>query len=182
MGELGQPLSALLAAAGMLKVTGMLSVISGWVRNLEGEPVTVLELACLRAAADLGGDDFDGLAADCAARLRDRLGRPGREAGDWSLALPPGGCSCVLCQDLGTFLSSGDQRVFEWPLAKERRQHIHGRIDAAELPVTHVTRRQGRPFTLVLTKTDDLVAGERKERERDEADLKWLANTWDIRA
>jgi hypothetical protein len=67
-------------------------------------------------------------------------------------------------------------------LAKERRQHIHGRIDAAELPVTHVTRRQGRPFTLVLTKTDDLVAGERKERERDEADLKWLANTWDIRA
>jgi hypothetical protein len=27
------------------------------------------------------------------------------------------------------------------------------RIDAAELPVTHVTRRQGRPYTLVLNKT-----------------------------
>jgi hypothetical protein len=70
----------------------------------------------------------------------------------------------------------------EWPLAKERRQHIHRRIDAAELPVTHVTRRQGRPFTLVLTKTDNLFAGERKARERDEADLKWLVSTRSVRA
>jgi hypothetical protein len=36
-------------------------------------------------------------------------------------------------------------RTFEWPLAKERRQHIHPRIDTAELPVSHLTRRQGRP-------------------------------------
>ncbi len=67
------------------------------------------------------------------------------------------------------------QRAFEWPLAKERRQHVHSRIDAAELPVTHVTRRQGRPYTLVLTKTDALFARELQARARDETDLEWLA-------
>jgi hypothetical protein len=39
----------------------------------------------------------------------------------------------------------GEETVTAWPLAKERRQHVHSRIDPAELPATHVTRRQGRP-------------------------------------
>jgi hypothetical protein len=52
------------------------------------------------------------------------------------------------------------------------------RIDAAELPVTHVTRRQGRPYTLVLKKTDELFAGEQEVRTRDEKDLEWLAEQW----
>ena len=39
---------------------------------------------------------------------------------------------------------------------------MHSRIDAAELPVTHVTRRQGRPYTLVLAKTDALFAREQE--------------------
>ena|SRR5881392_1854879 len=63
-------------------------------------------------------------------------------------------------------------------LAKERRQHIHSRIDGAELPVTHVTRRQGRPYTLVLTKTDALFAREQEARARDETDLEWLLAQW----
>ena len=76
------------------------------------------------------------------------------------------------------FLADQSRRTFEWPLAKERRQHIHSRIDAAELPVTHVTRRQGRPYTLVLNKTDALFAREQEARTRDETDLKWLAGVW----
>jgi hypothetical protein len=55
------------------------------------------------------------------------------------------------------------------------RQHVHSRIDAAELPVSHVTRRQGRPYTLVLNKTDALFAREQMARARDQADLEWLA-------
>jgi hypothetical protein len=76
------------------------------------------------------------------------------------------------------FAEDKSRRTFEWPLAKERRQHVHARIDAAELPVTHVTRRQGRPYTLVLTKTDALFAREQEARIRDETDLKWLAAQW----
>jgi hypothetical protein len=40
--------------------------------------------------------------------------------------------------------------------------------------VTHQTRRRGRPYTLVLAKTDELFEGERQHRRRDEADLAWL--------
>ena len=63
-------------------------------------------------------------------------------------------------------------------VAKDGRQHVHSRIDAAELPVTHVTRRQGRPYTLVLKKTDALFAREQEARSRDETDLEWLAAEW----
>jgi hypothetical protein len=77
------------------------------------------------------------------------------------------------------FLDDKSRHAFEWPLAKQGRQHVHSRIDAAELPVTHQTRRQGRPYTLVLTKTDALFARDQEARIRDETDLEWLAAQWD---
>jgi len=145
------------------------------------EAVTVLEMFALRAAAEVPGGGgtrgdagFGDLAADAAARLRARLARPRRAPGDWSIQLAAGGCACELCRTLRIFLDDTSRRTLEWPLAKERRQHVHSRIDAAELPVTHVTRRQGRPYTLVLNKTDALFAGEQLARERDETDLEWL--------
>jgi hypothetical protein len=55
---------------------------------------------------------------------------------------------------------------------------VHSRIDGAELPVTHVTRRQGRPYTLVLTKTDELFTGDLQRRSSAAADLDWLAAEW----
>jgi hypothetical protein len=83
-----------------------------------------------------------------------------------------------MCDTLCGFLEDESRRTFEWPLAQQRRQHVHSRIDAAELPVTHVTRRQGRPYTLVLHKTDALFAREQEARTRDEGDLEWLAAEW----
>ena len=140
--------------------------------------------ALLRAAAELPRDGthddagFGSLAADCAARLRARLPRPQRASGDWSIELPAGGCTCDLCDTLRVFGEDKRRRSFEWPLAKQHRQHVHSRIDAAELPVTHKTRRQGRPYTLVLNKTDALFAREQEARIRDETDLEWLAARW----
>jgi len=43
------------------------------------------------------------------------------------------------------------------------------------VPVTHQTRRQGRPCTLVLAKTEALYAREQEARIRDQTDLEWLA-------
>ncbi len=60
------------------------------------------------------------------------------------------GCSCELCQELARFLKDPRQLRKEWPLAQQRRAHIHARIDTAELPVSRTTRRTGRPFSLVL--------------------------------
>jgi hypothetical protein len=91
----------------------------------------------MRRASNRGDAGFGGLAADCAARLRTRLARPRRAADDWSVRLPAGGCACDLCGTLGTFCDDKSRRTFEWPLAKDGRHHVHSRIDAAELPVTH---------------------------------------------
>ena len=83
-------------------------------------------------------------------------------------------CTCGLCGTLARFLAAADETRLEWPLAKDSRAHIHQILDAHNLPVTHTTRRAGRPFTLVLTKTDALFEREAKERELWEGDLRWL--------
>jgi predicted 2-oxoglutarate/Fe(II)-dependent dioxygenase YbiX len=184
LGSLGKPLASVLMAAAAIGAAGMRDMVTGYIRE-QGDAVTALEMSALRAAAELsrdggGRDDagFGDLAADCAARLRARLACPQRVSGDWSIELPGGSCTCGLCDTLRAFLEDKGRRTFEWPLAKQRRQHVHSRIDAAELPVTHLTRRQGSPYTLVLTKTDALFTREQDARTRDETDLEWLAAQW----
>jgi hypothetical protein len=180
LGDLGRPLASVLMAAAAIGAASTRGSVSGYVRA-QADAVTTLEMSALRAAAKVarigarGDDGFGDLAADCAARLRARLARPQRASGDWAVELPAGGCGCELCDTLRVFGEDKNRRTFGWPLAQPGRQHVHARIDAAELPVTHVTRRQGRPYTLVLTKTDALFSREQEARARDETDLKWLA-------
>ena len=179
LGDLGKPLASMLIAAAAIGAASTRDVVSGSIRKQQ-DAVTALEMSALRAAAELSRDGtrgdagFGDLAADCAARLCARLARPQRASGDWWIELPAGGCTCELCGTLRVFLEDKSRRTFEWPLAQQRRQHVHSRIDA-ELPVTHVTRRQGSPYTLVLTKTEALFAREQEARSRDETDLEWLA-------
>jgi hypothetical protein len=44
--------------------------------------------------------------------------------------------------------------------------------------VRHQTRRQGRPYTLVLAKTDELFSREKDRRRKAAADLAWLRAAW----
>ncbi|MEU3343872.1 hypothetical protein ABZ723_02490 [Streptomyces sp. NPDC006700] len=55
---------------------------------------------------------------------------------------------------------------------------MYSAIDLAGLPVSHSTRRQGRPYTLVLTKTDALFTRERQARRTAGTVLIWLKATW----
>ena len=50
--------------------------------------------------------------------------------------------------------------------AKRGRQHLHETIDGRGLPVRHQTRREGRPHTLVLTKTDEVFTRDHEKRTR----------------
>jgi predicted 2-oxoglutarate/Fe(II)-dependent dioxygenase YbiX len=184
LADLGKPLASLLWAAAAIGAASTRDALCGYVSK-QDDAVTTLEVSALRAAVGLLPAEaalrtdagFGELAADCARRLRSRLSRPYRDHDDWSIALP-GDCACDLCRPLRGFLADPVRRVFEWPLAKERRHHVHSRIDGAELPVTHVTRRQGRPFTLVLTKTDELFTRDLRSRASATADLEWLAAEW----
>jgi predicted 2-oxoglutarate/Fe(II)-dependent dioxygenase YbiX len=189
LGDLGQPLAAVLASAGVKSATGVRESVAEFAAARGDEALPWL-LAALRAASAASAlpepsvpagawrdGAFPGLAAECAVRLRTRLARPRRADDDWSAELPAG-CTCELCATLGEFLRDPARRVLDWPLAKPGRQHIHSRIDAAELPVTHETRRQGSPYTLVLAKTGALFERERKARTQDAADLEWLVGEW----
>ena len=117
---------------------------------------------------------LDALARHCTRRLEAWLAQPARRADDWFITLPPG-CDCEHCRTLAAFLADSSARRLEWPLAKDSRQHVHRRLDDHELPVHHETRRTGRPFTLVLTKTEDLFESEAEQRRTWQADLRWLA-------
>ncbi|GAA0372717.1 2OG-Fe(II) oxygenase [Streptomyces blastmyceticus] len=183
MERLGTTLAHILRAAGPETADTLTTA-------LRGLPDTALEclLPALRTAARRPaavrdgtpvGRAFRSLADHCEARLTAAVARPVRAADDWSLA-PAGTCrsGCDLCPDLDAFLTSRTRRDMEWPLAKDRRHHIHSRIDLADLPVSHTTRRQGRPYTLVLTKTNAVFTGEQATRVRAETDLAWLREKW----
>ena len=82
------------------------------------------------------------------------------------------------CGTLGTFLGSRARRIFEWPLATDGRRHVHAQIGSAELPMRHQTRRQGRPYTLVLTKTGELFTREKDARRNAMTALAWRTSAW----
>ena len=113
-----------------------------------------------RAVGRLG---LQAIRDHAASALAKALDTPARARDDWSIT-PPGGCSCALCGELGRFLRDRARTRLEWPLATDKRAHVHGVLDAHELPVTHTTQRSGRPYTLVLVKTAALFEREAKER------------------
>jgi hypothetical protein len=76
-------------------------------------------------------------------------------------------CSCGDCCALSAFLANPDQKQGRFPLAKERRQHLHQIIERNDCDLTHVTERRGRPYTLVCTKTTASYEAARKIHKRD---------------
>jgi len=179
LAALGPAVAAVLVSAATCGATSLRDGVVDFVRDGKDD-LLALAMSALRSAASLaldpavqGGTGLDALAAHCATHLKARLARPERAADDWSIA-PPKRCDCGHCATLAAFLRDPARRSYDWRLAEAGRRHIHGVIDEAELPVTHQTRRQGSPYTLVLTKTDVLFARERRQRARDEADLAWL--------
>jgi hypothetical protein len=113
----------------------------------------------------------DAIAQHCRQALESVLAQPQRSPDDWSITeFEPNSC-CDDCKTLAVFLTDPAARQTTWPLAKPRRQHIHHRIDDAELPVTHSTTRQGSPHKLVLTKTADLHQRDAEHRRASMASL-----------
>jgi hypothetical protein len=145
---------------------------------LHKSPDTVLEclMPALRSAHLRRPAALDTVAQGCAERLGAIIARPPRAEDDWSIEWTT--CQCALCDTLRAFLGSRSQRIFEWRLATDGRRHVHSQIDSAELPVRHETRRQGRPYTLVLTKTDALFTRAENARQQAKTDLAWLTSTW----
>jgi 2OG-Fe(II) oxygenase superfamily len=173
---LSSPLVQLLEAADGRLRDEIVAALRGYGDRVLGCLMPALRLAAARPAAVRRAAGLDMVARDCAERLGTIIARPLRVEDDWSIQWA--GCGCDLCDALGTFLGSRSRRIFEWPLAKDGRRHVHTQIDSVELPVRHQTRRQGRPYTLVLTKTDELFTRQKDARHNAVADLTWLRSAW----
>jgi predicted 2-oxoglutarate/Fe(II)-dependent dioxygenase YbiX len=172
--EASRPIVGLLAAAAIAGDHDLQSTIVGRLTAERGYPAAGA-LAVLRAGTPLGAAmlGLGSLHEGWTRTLTALVATPPRAAGDWSIRTKLG-CQCELCARLGQFLRAANQQQFEWPLAKDRRAHVHGTITSYELPVTHVTRRVGSPYTLVLTKTRALFACDANERATWARDLAWL--------
>ncbi|WP_200182830.1 2OG-Fe(II) oxygenase [Tomitella biformata] len=142
----------------------------------DGDDVLALLIPMLRAHRPPPHPAVVAIASDCRHRLALLTEAPARAKDDWSIAWSA--CSCDLCVRLSGFLGAAHQTTLEWPLAKAGRQHIHQQLDEAGLPVRHTTRRQGSPYTLVLTKTRDLFRREQTAREQSRTGLAWLASAF----
>ena len=81
-------------------------------------------------------------------------------------------CACGDCKDLKKFLRSKTENKIVWPLAKDRRGHIHQMIDSMGFGITHITQRTGSPHKLILTKQASHFAKEAKKRREAEKYLK----------
>jgi len=119
--------------------------------------------ACVARSPGLRAHVLDSpLHRACSERLEAVLRAPARADDDWTIAYPLG-CSCADCKVLSQFLRSA-RTEHDWPLNKDRRQHIHGTIDSAKLPVLHTTLRRGSPHILQLRKDRSLYSRERAYR------------------
>jgi hypothetical protein len=129
-----------------------------------------LELAELVLRLERGGGEDQAwghqiLHRHVVDKLTDEFSKPARKKDDWAIAQTVG-CDCADCKTLNAYLQASSEREKVWPLAQARRGHIHRAIDSIGVPVTHQTRREGRPYRLVLRKTDDLFKREAVRRER----------------
>ena len=84
-------------------------------------------------------------------------------------------CDCRDCCALSEFLADPARREARFPLAKERRRHLHNIIDRDRCDCTHVTEHRGSPHTLVCTKTTASYDAACKIHHRDVKNLSRLA-------
>lgn len=137
----------------------------------------LLRAACIRRRPDpLRALGLKRIHDHCARAIATRVRAPARGGDDWSIEVPLQ-CTCTLCARFKRFLETANQRRLEWPLAQAQRAHLHHTIDIHGLPVTHTTRRSGRPFTLLLEKTNALFERRAAARRIAEEDLRWLEAT-----
>ena len=85
-------------------------------------------------------------------QLESRIAHPPQAPADWRRK-SNFSCKCRDCGELRRFLDDPGAEKARFPLAKDRRQHLHQVIDQNKLDVTHETERRGSPYSLICTKT-----------------------------
>ena len=133
-------------------------------------PVTMLVTLIQRLRKSLPFVDFKAYhylqwIKQIESKIKSEITHSDKDKNDWSVRFEwP--CTCEDCNKLRLFLQDKSLRTLVWPLAKDRRRHIHGIIDGGMLAITHETMRQGTPHKLVLTKTSGLFTQSKKYHQQ----------------
>ena len=101
------------------------------------------------------------LLSETEQRFANAIAAAKQEEGNWSIHTYQF-CNCGDCKTLALFLENAEQQKYVWPLAKQRRRHIHDIIEKMGISVTHSTQRSGSPHKLILTKTTALFKNAEK--------------------
>ncbi|MGH8227142.1 MAG: 2OG-Fe(II) oxygenase [Steroidobacteraceae bacterium] len=175
---LGRPTLALIEGSEVARQSGLHQELIDALIEKPGD-LLPLQVGVLRAAEGRHRPEalralglrriYESSARELSARQR----APARAQNDWSISVALR-CSCQRCETLTRFLRAASQQRFEWPLAQADRSHMHQVIDRRDLPLTHTTRRVGRPFTLVLEKTAKLFEREAVARRVAQEELRWI--------
>ena len=112
--------------------------------------------------------------AACRRELERRTAQAPQKPADYRRAAKLS-CNCRDCRALSEFLADPDRREARFPLAKERRRHLHNIIDRDRCDCTHVTEHRGSPHTLVCTKTTASYDAACKIHDRDVKNLSRIA-------
>ena len=105
---------------------------------------------------------YGRLREHCLAQLRAATSEPVEPPADWRRDAELN-CRCEDCQALSAFLADPAAPVARFPLAEQRRRHLHQQIEQYRCDCTHETERKGRPYTLVCQKTT--ASYERRARQ-----------------
>jgi hypothetical protein len=112
------------------------------------------------------------------AELESRISHPPQAPTDWRRS-SKFSCKCRDCAELRRFLDDASLEKARFPLAKDRRQHLHQIIDGHKLDTTHDTERRGSPYLLVCTKTQASYERALKAHHVDVEQLKKIRNLLD---
>ncbi len=100
-------------------------------------------------------DTFNSFCEHIAESLQRELEEGLRKEDDWSIIINLR-CRCEHCKITQSFLRSKTESKKIWPLVQQYRNHISDCLRNLDLPIEIHVEEKGRPYTLVITKTDQL--------------------------
>jgi hypothetical protein len=117
-----------------------------------------------------GARAADGLRAACVAHLEERIALPLDPPANASRATEGLTCRCAHCNAARAFLSHPKRTALDVKENTAIRDHLRSALEAARSDVECTLIRQGRPYTLRLTKTqashERRVAQRRDDQEK----------------
>jgi hypothetical protein len=106
----------------------------------------------LRSAAALPNDAISHWLSVCRTEVAARVEKAPVKPADYRRPAKLS-CDCRDCRELSAFLADPTAAVHRFRVSENRRGHLQQISRRHGCDLTHVTERQGRPYTLVCTKT-----------------------------